>query len=170
MVNLSKSIFKPLAILYSVIFPPIIIVMIVAFIFDVRWSARWAYIMVFLLISALYAFAMWNARKESKKDYYLKANDDNVEIRYINLNKDGMDLTPFIISNEDIVAFIYYKMNSFFSWFQLFLPPLGIVYMPKSLFVAYRRNGDVQTKPIGHAEYKEIKEFCEKHNFSLQTH
>lgn len=159
MIYLNKAILKPLSIFISVIFiPSIILITICCFLIKE--------IQVFIILCCFvlaYILAMCLTIKESRnKKYYLKVNNDSLEIAYPNLTRKDEVLSVRFI---DIEKIDYYKITSFVSW-------LALIQMqcPKALFITYHINNRKEEKAIGHAELIDIVKICKEKEIKLIIH
>lgn len=159
MIYLNKAILTPLLIFMSFIFIPAIILITISC-FLIKEIQIYIVLCCFVLA---YLLAICIVIKESKnKKYYLKVNNDSLEISYPNITNKSEVLS---VKFTDIEKIEYYKITSFVSW-------LALIQMqcPKALFITYNINNKKEEKPIGHVELKDIVKICKEKEIKLIIH
>lgn len=110
----------------------------------------------------IYIFVILILKKESNiKKYYLKVNEDSLEILYPNITKNEEILT---VSFNNIEKIEYYKMNLIKA---LFFSFISRTVLQKAMIITYYENNEKKENLIGYAELADIKEICKKCRIKL---
>ncbi len=153
MIYLNKTLFKPYVLFISIFIVPIIIMLIVSCILLNKISI---YVILCCFIF-IYIFVILISKKESNiKKYYLKVNEDSLEILYPNITKNEEILT---INFDNIEKIEYYKMNSIKA---LFFSFISRTVLQKAMIITYYENNEKKENLIGYAELANIKEICKE--------
>lgn len=156
MISLNKGIFKPLAVLFSIIVLPATIACIVLFIFEPRISISIVSI-IGIMIYVLMLLVAYKCSRSSK--YYIKIKENDVCIKYPNLSKNSECLT---LNAHEIVRIEYYRLTSIKAWCML------VNYVgPQCAYMTYFCDGKEVNKHIGYPEYQEISNFCKTHDIGF---
>ena len=151
--------FLELAIIYSIVFVPIIIVSIILCIISFEIKA-----LIILLVSfALYLLIMFICWKVTRnKDCYLLVKENGLEMVIEGLSgKEKLEL-----KYNQIIKIEYYKITSITNWIFVFFQFFCI----RCAYITYIANAEEVTKLIGCLSYKEIKEIAQKTNIKLKVH
>ena len=166
MIYTNAGLFKPLFILISVIFIPLLTLGITSTIFGykIEFLIGTLMILLFYLVSifGIYRYA------KSKKHYTI-INENSITINYpsscVDLNDLTYDYQEITIHFNDIIRIEYYKILSLKSWFIL---PFNFL-CPQCAFITFHYNDEELYKHIGYLNYNDIKKLCDKLQINLIT-
>ena len=160
MISLSRSQFLPAMILISVLFVPIVSVLIWVSFLDHILFLFVGLLLVIYLILALYFFRTSRSQKN-----YLIMNDDGLDIccgnQYCN-----KDTGIWKISYAQIRQIDYYKLSSPMGWFSLWN---GL--LPKCVFLTFRDlSGKEISVFIGYLEFDQVNSIAKTGGIELLVH
>ncbi len=158
MIYLNSAQFKPLAILLSIVFFPIIFGgAILCF-----SSFNFLHLIVAVALVFVYFISIFGGYKYSKtKMYYLIFNDNKFEINYPNVGTKGY----LSVDVKDVVKLDYYKINSLRSWLML-----HSYVLPCCVYITYNDENKEICKLIGYMNYNQIKDLSVLYNITLEVH
>lgn len=154
MIDLGKKGLKPMIILWSILFLPCIISLIIYLIiaFEITILIIEIVILLAYLIILLICFNVFN-----KKDKMLKLTKIGFEI---SIYKSGKLIHTGLIKFAEIDYIVYYRLTSIVSWFAAFS-----YISPKSVIVVYKKN--VQNELLGYMDLKDIKKISNENKIKL---
>lgn len=160
MIFLNRGYFRPMLIILSLVFLPIIAL-------GVLWLVQAETFMPLIgiaIVAIIYFSLLLIVKKISKSTkYYLMSNPDYIEIKYPNLAKNNN--LDFSIPNTDIIQFDYCKLASIKAW--LLIP---VYDLPQCVFMTYMENGTKVCKLIGYMGYGDVQELAQRIKVKLVVH
>ena len=160
MIFLNRGYFRPMCILWGLIFSPMIAMGIIWFIHDKSLEE----LMVTVLVAVIYFGCIFVTKKVSQSTkYYLICHFDHLEIKYPNLAKNNC--LEFTIKNTDIIQFDYSKISSPKAW--LLIP---VYDLPQCVFMTYVENNAKKCKLIGYMRYGDIQRLAQMTHAKLVVH
>lgn len=151
MYYLEEKQFLPLVLLFSVVFVPIIIGLMVINI--VSYNTTSLVILLCCLIAyGLIIFAIWKVSR--KKKHYLLLKEQSIEVVYHDIYKGT---TKLELSYDQIVQLEYYRLFTI-RWIGLLHSSL----VSQCVFMTYMNNGNQIERHIGYMNYRDAKEITQK--------
>jgi len=155
MVNLSSGVFKPMCILASCLFLPLILCCLTLSFINISLQI----FLVALFLFLCYVVILFLIYKDSRKeDHYLHLLDNRLVIYYPNLGK----ASPLSIEISKIVSIEFYKISSIKAWLLLFN-----YVCPQCAYINYKMGEKEECKLIGYPDYIRLCELCRDNGIVL---
>lgn len=156
MIYLNEGLLKPMVVLISVIFCPILSLCVIGLILEKRLEFLVLSCVIFICLLATF----WGIYKYSKNTkYYLYFEGEQIFIKYPNVAPSVQEAT---INCTSIIRIEYYKMSSIKSWCMLYN-----YVCPQCVYVVYLREGKELCRHIGYMDYTRIRNLCDRLNIAL---
>ena len=158
-IYLNKAGFKPVLIICSAFFVPIIIILFFVAINDKKIS-MW---MVFLFFLVLYFVFVIPAYIESTSNKnYMDIKENSIIIKHPSISDD---MTSKEIPINNISSFEYFRMNSIISWIAIIC-----LVIPNTLIINIDKDGKSIDYNIGFCTKNDIIKICNENNIKLILH
>ena len=159
MISLRSAQFKPMAILISVAFLPLIIFGSIFVLLQRNIGAM----IVFMSLSCVYALCMVICRKCVKSEkYYLMLHERYLEIVYPNI---GSGKGKVNIEYDKMIRFEYYKITSIRAWLQLYN-----YVTPQCVYITYTDDEKEKCELMGYMNVEDIKKISAEYGVEIKLY
>ena len=151
MYYLDEKQFLPSALLFSVVFVPIIIGLMAIIIVSYNIISL-IILLCFLIVYFLINLVVWKVSR--KRKHYLLLKEQSIEIVYHDIYKGT---TTLELTYDQIIQFEYYRLFTI-RWIGLLHSSL----VSRCVFMTYRNNSNQVERHIGYMNYHDVKEIAQK--------